>query len=467
MLLSALQVSQAIASKTISCREYMADTLKRIETFNPTHNAIVSLVDGEQLLQQATEADEALARGEYRGWMHGLPHAIKDLAHLKGFVTSFGSPIFADTIATEDEIFVERIRRQGAIFIGKTNVPEFGLGSQTYNTVHGATRNAFDLNLAAGGSSGGAAVAVATGMLPVADGSDMMGSLRNPAAFNNVVGFRPSLGRVPRARNDLFFDQLSTDGPMGRTIEDVIHLYTTLAGASSRSPLSMQGPTGLPDSFTILPLQDKKIGWLADYDGYLTMERGVLPLCENSLKNLETAGASILPLRVNFDMADLWQAWLALRHWTIQGSRHVLYDNPQHRGLLKPELIWEIEQSFDITASQVNIASRVRSDWYRALNAAFDECDILALPSAQVFPFSIEKHWPDSIDGKEMDTYHRWMEVVIGATLSGCPAISLPAGFQGRQAMGIQFIAPIGEDRRLLEFALAYEEVNSWHDAYG
>ena len=165
--------------------------------------------------------------------MHGLPHAVKDLAHVKGFPTSFGSTVYAGTVATEDEIFVERIRQQGAIFIGKTNVPEFGLGSQTYNPVYGPTKNAFDVKLTAGGSSGGAAVGLATGMLPVADGSDMMGSLRNPAGFNNIAAIRPSLGRVPRVKNDLFFHQLSTDGPMGRTIEDVIQLFTTLVRFSA------------------------------------------------------------------------------------------------------------------------------------------------------------------------------------------------------------------------------------------
>ncbi|MEO2174940.1 MAG: amidase [bacterium] len=466
MYLSAIQASRAIANKDISCREYMRQTLQRIEAFNPVHNAIVELVDAEDLLKQARQADEALARGEYWGWMHGLPHAVKDLANLEGFVTSFGSPVFANTIATEDDLFVERIRQQGAIFIGKTNVPEFGLGSQTYNPVYGPTRNAFDINLTAGGSSGGAAVALATGMLPVADGSDMMGSLRNPAGYNNIAAIRPSLGRVPRAKQDLFFNQLSTEGPMGRTIEDVIQLFTTLAGASNRSPLSVQEPVGAPDSFSMGSLKDLKIGWLADYDGYLAMQPGVLELCEASLKNLETAGAIVTPASIDFDMASLWQCWLVLRQWMVAGGRRLLYENPTSRELLKPELIWEIEQSFNLTAAQVTDASSVRSDWYRAVNQVFTKWDILALPSAQVFPFPVEEHWPSVIDGNNMDTYHRWMEVVIGGTLSGCPVVALPAGFRDGAAMGIQFIAPIGQDKMLLEFALAYEEVNNWHAAY-
>ena len=237
---SASELSIMIRSQKVSCEEVMRAYLTKIAKYNPIYNAIVSIPDEDLLIGQAKNADAELAKGHYQGWLHGMPHAVKDLSNVAGFITSFGSPIFAGNVAQTDDVFVSRIRSQGAIVIGKTNVPEFGLGSQSYNPVYGATCNAFNGSLTAGGSSGGAAVALATGMLPVADGSDMMGSLRNPAAYNNVVGFRPSLGRVPKDKQELFFDQLSIEGPMGRTVEDVICLFETMAGADAGSPLSQQ-----------------------------------------------------------------------------------------------------------------------------------------------------------------------------------------------------------------------------------
>ena len=465
--LSAVDLSRAIAEREISCGEYMRWTLDRIATLNPAYNAIVSMDDQQSLLDLAGEADKALGRGEYRGWLHGIPHAVKDLADLKGFVTSKGSPLFKEQVVSEDDIVIERIRRAGAIFIGKTNVPEFGLGSQTYNRVFGSTKNAFDTSLAAGGSSGGAAVALATGLVPVADGSDMMGSLRNPAAYNNVVGFRPGLGRIPKAKDDLFFDQLATEGPMGRTIVDVIHLFHTMAGSDRGSPLSFQQRLQQVGDYKPADYAETRIGWLGDFEGYLPMEPGVIEQCENALKVIDSAGASVKLLSIEFKLEKLWQCWLNLRHWRVGFGSGQLYDNPHMREELKPEVIWEIEQSRQVTAYDVAEAGVIRSDWYRTLMEAFEDHDVLALPSAQVFPFPVEQHWPAEIAGRAMDTYHRWMEVTIYGSLSGCPVISLPAGLDDRgRSMGIQFIAPMGEDEKLLEFALAYEQANPWHELY-
>lgn len=469
MYLSAKKLSSAIKNREVSCRETMQWTLDRIAELNPIHNAIVSMPPVEELMAAAKVADQELSEGIYRGWLHGMPHAVKDLAHLSGFVTSMGSPLFAKPIATEDELCVERIRAAGATFIGKTNVPEFGLGSQSYNPVFGATGNAFDSTLTAGGSSGGAAAALALGLVPVADGSDMMGSLRNPAAFNNVVGFRPSLGRIPKASPELFYSQLATEGPMARTMTDLIHLFTTMAGPDPRAPLSHHAPLPDPEHFKPANISELKIGWLGNYNGYLPMETGVLELCEATLNRYQKSGGYVSPASIDFDMHNLWQCWLTLRHWTL-GKYHALHTNETHRAQLKPELIWEIEQSFGLSAAEVDLAASIRSSWYRAVNIAFESWDILALPSAQVFPFSIDTHWPAAIEGKPMDTYHRWMEVVIGGSLCGCPVISLPAGFEpssGKtRAMGIQFMAPMGKDKELLEFALAFEGVCNWHDAY-
>lgn len=463
--MSASVLSVAIRQLDISCVEVMQAYLERIQRYNPVYNAIVSMVEDDELIKQAELADQALAKDEYWGWMHGMPHAVKDLANAEGLQTSLGSPIFAGTVAQEDDLHIARIRAEGAIFIGKTNTPEFGLGSQSYNPVHGVTGNAYNPNLTAGGSSGGAACGMATHMLPAADGSDMMGSLRNPGAFNNVIGFRPSQGRVPTVpSNDLYYSQLATDGPMGRNVEDTIRLLGTMAGYDSRAPLSLRDTIPSSDKFRKESLVGYRIGWMRDYDGYLEMERGLLDLCESNLNGLTEHGAVVEPCKPDFDMARLWQTWLTFRHWAL-GSSKPLYDDPEKRELLKPEVIWEIEGSFDMPASRVATAALARSDWYRALLAQFAHFDILAVPTAQVFPFSKEIHWPDRINRKRMDTYHRWMEVVIGGTLSGLPVVNLPTGFddEGRP-MGIQFIGRMGHDRKVLEFALAYEAVTDHLD---
>ena len=464
---SASTLSRQIADREISCTELMQDTLDNIERINPVYNAIVSISDHSMLLTQAREADSALAKGEYRGWMHGFPHAIKDLANCEGYVTSCGSPLLANNVAGDDAIFTRRIREAGAIFIGKTNVPEFGLGSQSYNTLHGSTRNAFNPALCAGGSSGGAAVALALDLLPVADGSDMMGSLRNPAAYNNVVGFRPSLGRVPKSEGDLFTGSLSTEGPMGRHVEDVIKLFLTMAGPDTRSPLSWRGNPGSPEEYKPLSLEHKSIGWLADLGGHLSTEAGLLPLCEGALQSLGSTGIHIEHSHLEFNMEALWDCWITLRQWGLTNSPNRLFKNSKTRIQLKPEVQWELDQAETITTDRLALAFDTRSRWYQTINNAFGQHDFLALPSAQVFPFDVAQHWPAEIKGRKMATYHQWMEVVIGGTLSGCPVISLPAGLDDQhRPMGIQFIAPIGEDRKLLEFALAYEETLPWQDAY-
>jgi len=436
--------------------------LARIDRLNPKYNAIVSLRDEADLLTEARAADTALDRDEYRGWMHGMPHAVKDLADAAGLPTSYGSPLFAGRTATADSLHVARMRAAGAIFIGKTNTPELGMGSQTYNGIFGATRNAYDIELTAGGSSGGAAVGLATQMLPVADGSDFMGSLRNPAAFNNVVGFRPSQGRVPAAGEDLFYAQLATDGPMGRTVEDTIRLLVTLSGHDPRAPLSRSDELPACDRFDSVSLSGYRIGWLGDYGGYLATEPGVLALCEHALAGLTAQGAAVEDVTVPFDMARLWDAWLTLRHFSALRYRP-LYADPNQRRQLKPEAVWEIEGGLALAATHVADATVARSEWYRAVTALLQRYRLLALPSAQVFPFAVDTHWPAAIDGRRMDTYHRWMEVVIAGTLAGLPVVSVPAGFDARgRPMGLQFLGPPGHDRAVLEFALSYERATDY-----
>lgn len=463
--LSASQLSAAIRQQHVTCVEVMQAYLDRIHRYNPVYNAIVSMAGDDVLLAQADLADQALNKDEYWGWMHGMPHAIKNLADAKGLETSSGSPIFAGTIATEDSLHVARIRSQGAIFIGKTNTPEFGLGSQSYNPVHGATGSAYNPKLTAGGSSGGAACGMATHMLPIADGSDMMGSLRNPGAFNNVVGFRPTQGRVPSVpKSDLYYQQLSTNGPMGRNVEDTIRLFETMSGYDPRSPLSLRDRIPAFDAFRQQDLSGYRIGWMGDYDGYLATEPGVIQICESALQRVASSGAVVEECQPDYDMALLWQTWLTLRHWDMSDFKE-FYDDPDMRKLLKPEAVWEFEGSVDMPASRVSKAGLDRAEWYRALLSLFESYDILALPTAQVFPFPKEIHWPKKINGKVMDTYHRWMEVVIGGTIAGLPVVNLPAGFDADgRPMGMQFVGRMGEDKMVLEFAMAYESVTDFLD---
>ena len=460
--MSASQLSVAIRERSVSCREVMQAYLARIDRYNPVYNAIVSRVEADELMQQAGVADQELAQGRYRGWLHGMPHAVKDLANVRGLPTSYGSPIFAGTIATDDDLAISRIRQAGPIFIGKTNTPEFGYGSQSYNPVFGATGCAYDPALTAGGSSGGAACGLATRMLPVADGSDMMGSLRNPGAFNNVIGFRPTQGRVPDPSGEAYYQQLATDGPLGRISEDTFRLLCTMAGAHPQSPLSLRDALPPAERFAALPFSGVKIGWLGNYSGYLAMEPGIIDLCESALHQLETSGSVVVPCTPDYELSRLWDTWLTLRHWSANWARP-LYDDPAKRKLLKPEVVFEIEGSFGLTAERVYAAGMARTLWFRALARLFEKYDFLALPTAQVFPFSKDVHWPSRVNDRNMDTYHRWMEVVIGGTLAGLPIVNVPVGFDARgRPMGMQIMGPFGEDRRVLEFALAYEQVTSF-----
>jgi amidase len=461
----ALELSRRIKAREMSCREVMHAFLQQIERFNPLVNAIVSLQPSELLLSQSDERDRQIARGQYLGWMHGLPQAIKDLTPTRGIVTTFGSPAFKNFVPAEDALMVDRMKRCGAIVIGKTNTPEFGLGSQTYNHVFGATLNAYDTSRTSGGSSGGAAVALALRMLPVADGSDMMGSLRNPAAFNNVFGMRPSFGRVPNVpAADVFMHQLGSAGPMARTVTDLAMLLSVQAGFDERAPLSIRQDPAIFTGSLKRDFKGTRIAWLGDLGGYLPTEPGVLDLCESALKDFESIGCTVDTALPDFAPERLWDAWRVLRHWTVSGGPAAeLYHSEENRAKLKPEAVWEIEAGLKLRAVDMYRASATRSAWYQAVNKLFQIYDYLVLPSAQVFPFDVRTHWPREINGKTMDTYHRWMEVVVPGTMSGCPVVSVPAGFNlAGLPMGLQIIGKAQADLAVLQLAYAYEQATQW-----
>ena len=463
--LPAHALSRAIQSRQVSCREVMHATLARIEAVNPVHNAIVSMRDGDELLREADERDAQLKRGATAagpfGWMHGMPQAIKDMALTAGIRTTLGSPLLRDFVPTQDGLMVQRMKAAGCIVIGKTNTPEFGLGSHTFNEVFGVTRNAYDTSKSAGGSSGGAAVALALRMLPVADGSDFMGSLRNPAAWNNVFGFRPSQGRVPTwPDQDVWVSPLSTAGPMGRTVQDVAMLLDVQAGYDARVPLSLQGSERFAPALDDFDANGVRVGWLGDLSSYLPMEPGILESCEQGLRRLQDLGCAVEPMAPGFAPEEVWQAWLVWRRWLVAARIAPYLAKPQNRALIKPEALWEHDQAANLSGTQVLGASAQRSAFYQQVLKLFERCDVLALPSAQVWPFDAALRWPHNIAGREMDTYHRWMEVVIYATFAGLPCISVPVGFSpAGLPMGMQLIGKPRGDRAVLQLAHAYEQV--------
>lgn len=453
----------AMAARKLSAREVMAAFLDRIDAANPAVNAVVSLRPRDKLMAEADAADRALAGGR-TGAMHGLPVAVKDLAQTKGLTTTFGSPIFRDHVPDVDDIFVGRMRAAGAIVTGKTNTPEFGLGSHTFNPVFGMTGNALVAGRSAGGSSGGAAVGLALDMLPVADGSDFGGSLRNPAGWNNVFGLRPSQGRVPGGpEKELFVSQMGLDGPMGRKVRDVAMLLSVQAGYDRGAPLSLDDDADFLAGLDAAPKRELRIGWLGDIGGHLPMEEGVLAVCQAALGRMETGGFRVEAVVPAFDLEKLWRAFVTLRHSTSGVGLKAHYDNPAERALLKPEAVFEVEGALRLTAPEIHAASATRSNWYRTMLGLFERFDLLALPTAQLFAFPAEWHWPKEIAGRTMDSYHRWLEVCSYATLGACPAAAVPAGFDGRGlAMGLQLIAPPRADLAVLRAALRYEELMDW-----
>lgn len=445
---SAIDQRAALRGGKLSARELMVETLDRIAKRNPDLNAIVALRDRDTLLDAADRAPN--------GPLQGLPMAIKDLAETKDIPTTYGSTLFRNHQPSEDSPMVAALRHAGAVIIGKTNTPEWGLGSHSYNPVYGTTRNPHDKTKSAGGSSGGAGAALAARMVALADGSDMMGSLRNPAAWNNVYGFRPSYGLVPNSASaskpgEMFLHQLSTNGPMARHVADLELLLGVMAAPDPCHPHST-GP--YRPMQTTRPL---KIGWLGDWGGAYPMEDGILPLCAKACSRLEQLGHQITEIPPPFSAAALWHSWTTLRSWAIAEKLRPLYENATQRAQLKPEAIWEIERGLTLSAAEIHKASLIRSDWFTT--TARLDLDILALPASQTFPFDADLDWPKSIGTTTMDSYHRWMEVVVPASLTGLPAISVPAGFGADGLpMGLQLIAHRGGDAPLLALARQYEE---------
>jgi amidase len=437
----AIGLVQRMATREVSPVEVMRETLARIDAVNGAVNAIVSLRDREALMGEARLAEAMPPSGP----LHGLPIAVKDLCATKGIRSTWGAPHLANFIPDADEATPRKLRAAGAILIGKTNVPMYGLGSHSTNPVFGPTRNPFDLARTAGGSSGGAGAALATGMLALADGSDMMGSLRNPAAWNDVYGFRPTVGLVQGDAGEAWMQaRLATHGPMARSVTD-LELLLSVMSAGVYAPL---------DTAPRAP----RVGWLGDWGGALPMEAGILDLAERAVRQMEGVGWFVTALDPPMPAPELWQSWTDLRSFTVTQERAAEMRDPAIAEGLNAQVRWETARGLAMTGETVERAAALRLKWLRVLEALFQRFDVLVLPSAQVWPFPVEWDWPREIAGVAMDTYHRWMEVVVPASLAGLPVVNLPAGF-GANGLpgGVQMIARHGADATLLAWAKAYE----------
>jgi amidase len=463
VMLDAGALSEAIRAKKVSCVEVMTAFLDHIDRLNPKVNAIVALQDRASLLAQARGKDDELARGAAVGPLHGFPFAVKDLAPVKGIPMTMGSPILRDNVPAADNVMVARIRAAGAIFIGKTNTPEWGLGSHTYNPVYGATLNAYDQTRSAGGSSGGAAVSLALRMLPLADGSDYAGSLRNPAGWNNVFGFRPSYGRVPAEGRDPFMPTMGVAGPMARNAPDLALLLSVQAGYDARAPLSIAGDGAAFRGPLARDFKGARIAWTGDYGGYMPYEPEVLDLCKEALKTFEQLGCTVEEARPDFSMEALWAAFLPLRCWHTAGPLMAYYRDPAKRALLKPEAVFEIESALKLSALDITAASAVRAQWYEAVRQFFEKYDFFLVPTAQMFPFDAALHWPKEVAGTKMDIYYEWQKGVIPITMAGHPALAVPAGFNAAGlSMGLQIAGPNQSEFACLQLAHAYDLATGW-----
>ena len=463
VMMDAGALGAAIHARKVSCVEVMTGYLDHIERLNPRVNAIVALQDRGRLMAEAHGKDADLARGAPAGPMTGFPFAVKDLAPVAGIPMTMGSPILKDNVRAADGIMAARIRAAGAIFVGKTNTPEWGLGSHTYNPVYGTTLNAWDQTCSAGGSSGGAAVALALRMLPVADGSDYAGSLRNPAGWNNVFGFRTSYGRVPSEGRDPYMPSMGVLGPMARNVEDLALLLSVQAGWDPRVPLAIAGDGAAFRGDLARDFKGARIAFAGDWGGHAPHEAGVLAVCRQALKVFEELGCIVEEARPEFSMEALWSAFLPLRAWHTAGPLMAHWRDPAKRALLKPEAVFEIESALRLSALDITAASAVRTQWYEAVRRFFETYDFVVVPTAQLFPFDARLHWPKEVAGVPMEIYYQWQWGVIPVTIAGLPSLAVPAGFgDDGLPMGLQIAGPSHGERACLELAHAYDLATGW-----
>lgn len=456
--LTATELTHLIRAKQLSAREVMQAHLEQIQRVNPLVNAIPTLLP-ERAMAGAAAADEAQAHGNPLGPLHGLPIAHKDLVPTRGIRTTWGSPIYRDFVPDQDALIVERIRAAGAIAIGKTNVPEFGAGSQTYNPVFGATLNPYDLTKTCGGSSGGAAVALACGMLPIADGSDMGGSLRNPANYCNVVGFRTSPGRVPVWPSGLGWSPFSVEGPMARTVQDAALLLSVMAGPDRRSPISIVEPGSLFTRPLGRDFRGVRLAWMGDLNGELPLDPRVPAAIEAQLPTFSALGCIVDAAAPDFNGAD--EAFKAWRAWHFEAGRGALLD--EHRHEMKETVVWNIEEGRKLTGPQLGQAEVKRTLLYHRIREFMEQYEFLLLPVSQVPPFDVKKPYVTEIAGVKLETYIDWMKSCYYISVTGLPAISVPCGFTpDGLPVGVQIVGRHQDDFGVLQLAYAFEQATGF-----
>ena len=450
----ATELAALLRAREISARELLEAHLRRIERLNPQLNAVVTL-DAGGARRAAAAADEAQAAGEPLGPLHGLPVAHKDTHATGGMRTTWGSPVLADSVPAADELVVARLVGAGAIRVGKTNVPEFAAGSHTFNPVFGVTQNPYRHGLSVGGSSGGAAAALAAGLVPLAEGSDMGGSLRNPAAFCNVVGLRPTPGRVPTWPAPMAWSTLSVQGPLGRTVADVALQLSVLAGPDARVPISLDDdPAGfaapLPDR-----LDGMRVAWAPDLDGRIAVDPAITAALTASVGVFEQLGAVVEEACPDLSGAD--EAFGTLRAWLFEASLgDVVRRSPD---LVKESIRWNVALGEQLRGADVARAEKLHTRLHERMTEFFSRFDVLLAPTTQVLPFPVDLEYPAEIAGVPQENYLEWMRSCTLLSPTGCPALSVPGGFTpDGLPVGLQVVGPARADRRVLEVGHAFEQ---------
>ncbi len=457
---TAVELAALIRRGEVSAVEVLTAHLKRIDAVNPALKAIVTYLP-ELALELARSADEKQARGDSLGLLHGLPIAHKDLFETAGIRTTMGSPAFSDYIPESDDLIIARLKAAGCVTLGKTNVPEFGAGSHTFNSVFGATRNPYDTSKTCGGSSGGAAVALAAGMIPIADGSDMGGSLRNPASFCNVVGLRPTPGRVPQYPKGNAWSTLSVDGPMGRTVQDVALMLQAIAGYDSRAPISLEQPASVFAADLERDFAGVKVAWSPDLGG-LPVDPAVTATIERQLPVFGDLGCSVEQAQPDFrDAYDIFQT---LRAWNFELS-FAEHFAAFGEDAFKETIRWNVAQGKQLSASRISRTEARRTELFQRAREFLETYEFLLLPTAQVPPFPIEWEYPQEIAGVAMTTYIDWMMTCAYITVTGLPALSIPCGFtDAGLPVGLQIVGRPRADFAVLQLAYAFQEATRFYE---
>ena len=456
--MSARELAVLLRAGAVSAREVMSAFLSQIAKLNPKINAIVAKLPDDQCLALAEQADRRFARGDDVGPLHGLPFAFKELDPVVGFPMTRGSLIFKDFMPSEDSVLAARLRRAGVLPIGKTNISEFGMGSHSYNDVYGKTLNPYDLTKSAGGSSGGAGAALAAGMLPLASGSDLGGSLRNPANFNNIVALRPSVGLVPVAPVALPFLGFTVKGPMARSVADTALLLSIMAGADTRDPACYPSDPTVFAGPMDREFKNVRVAWCPDLGG-LPLDSRVREVLRAQRQTFVEIGCLVEEAVPDFTGAD--EAFLTLRAWNYWHTLGPLLD--QHRDKMKPEAVWQIESGRDLTGDAIAKAMRLHGELMQRMGRFQEKYEFLICAVNQVPPFDARLDWPQEIDGVEMETYLDWMKSAYWITSTFCPAISVPAGFTpDGLPVGIQLVGRYRDDLGVLQLAHAFEQMTGF-----